>query len=290
MQLTYNAPCAKLEKLENLWLQLSNISCNIKCKHCYLDCHHNIKKKNFLSFEKISEFFSNDFRDLKKIYLTGGEPFLHPKINDILRLTLNINNVCVYSNGTLLTEKKIKLIKEIEDNTRYNLSFKLSLDHFSEGRNDEYRARGVFKKVLNALLLSQKYHISTEVACVNLKNEDVNYLKDGFLNLFEKHGINIQSKDIKILPMLNLGNYAKYYHISDFEKNVKHDDIKNFDLNLLDCKNSRVLTIDGIYACPALVNDPRAKVGQDISNSSPKMYLETETCYECVSRNEKMFC
>ena len=63
MELTYKAPCAELIQLENLWFQLSNVSCNIKCKHCYLDCHHDIKKKNFLSLEKIQENLNQNLKN-----------------------------------------------------------------------------------------------------------------------------------------------------------------------------------------------------------------------------------
>ena len=90
MQLTYKAPCAKLEKLETLWLQLSNVACNIKCKHCYLDCHQDIRKRNFLTLDKISDALNSNLKSLQKINLTGGEPFLHPKLVDILKLSLKI--------------------------------------------------------------------------------------------------------------------------------------------------------------------------------------------------------
>jgi len=289
MQLTYKAPCAKLEKLETLWLQLSNVACNIKCKHCYLDCHQDIRKRNFLTLDKISDALNSNLKSLQKINLTGGEPFLHPKLVDILKLSLKKANVRIYSNGTLLTEKKIKLIKEIEDNSPHHLSLRLSLDHFTEGRNDEYRARGVFKKVLNALKFAQKYNIATDLICVNLKNEDENILKEGFLSLFEKHKLNLSKDDVKIVPMLKMGHYAKYYYLSNAENHVTFQDIEDFNQDHLDCKNSRVLTINGIYSCPALVNDPRGKLGENLSSFAQNVYLETQTCYDCIKRNDKLF-
>ncbi len=289
MQLTYKAPCAKLVKLENLWFQLSNVACNIKCKHCYLDCYQNTKKKNFLSIDKVINILKFNLNDLKRIYLTGGEPFLHPKINDILRLCLQKSNVTICTNGTLLNEKKIKVLKNIEDETHNKILIRLSLDHFTEGRNDEYRARGVFKKVINASTILQRYGIKYDLICVNLKNEDENILKNGFVSLFTRHKLNLDLNDIKILPMLKMGNYAKYYNISEIHKHVTFEDIKNFDMEILDCKNSRVVTINGIYSCPALVNDPRGKLGETLQDSSCNVYLETQTCFDCVKRQDKLF-
>ena len=98
------------------------------------------------------------------------------------------------------------MIKEIENRSQRRIKFRLSLDHFTEGRNDEYRARGVFKKVLNALITLEKYEFATEIVCVNLKNENSEILKEGFLNLFKRNNINIETKKIKYaeLPVLNL--------------------------------------------------------------------------------------
>ena len=290
MQLTYKAPCAELAKLENLWIQLTNVSCNIKCKHCFLDCRHDIKKKNFLDLVKIYNFLNNDFVDLKKIYLTGGEPFLHPKINEIVRLALEKSDVTICSNGTLLNEKKVKILKTLEEETTNKLMLRLSLDHFTEGRNDEYRGSGVFKKVLNAFACLQRYKIKTDLICVNLKNDDEELLKKGFLSLFAKHKLKLGADDIKIVPLLKMGNYAKYYNISETKKHVTFDDIQNFDMDILDCKNSRVMTIDGIYSCPALVNDPRGKLGEELYDAATKVYLETQTCFDCISRRDKLFC
>lgn len=290
MQLIYKAPCAKLERLENLWLQLSNVACNIKCRHCYLDCHNDVRKKNFLKYDIVLNLLNNLSQDVKRIYLTGGEPFLYPKIIELLSVCLPKADVLIFTNGTLLSEKKIKLIKAIEEQSKHKLFIRLSLDHFTEGRNDEYRARGVFKKVINALVLLQRYEIKTDISCVNIKNDNEEILIDGFLKLFEKNKLNLTKDDIRILPLLKMGNYAKFYTISDVPKLVTFDELKDFDMELLDCKNSRVVTVNGVYSCPALINDPRGKVGDNLDDFANNVYLETQTCFDCVSRSNKMFC
>ena len=289
MGITFQAPCVKLTKLENLWFQLSNVSCNIKCKHCFLDCHHDIKKRNFLSIDKIKNVLSEELPDLTRIFLTGGEPFFHKEILEIIHLSLQKANLTIYSNGTLINEKKVKFIKGLEENSAFHVAFTLSLDHFTEGRNDEYRARGVFKKVMNAITLLRQYNFEVNLTCVNLKNEPEEILKEGFIELFKNRKLDLRENNIKIIPLLKMGNYAKYYNISDNSKNVTFADFENTVIERLDCHNSRVITINGIYSCPALVNDPRGKVGIQLPDSSEKVYLETETCCECLSRSTKLF-
>ena len=289
MNISYKAPSAELLKLENLWFQLSKISCNLKCKHCYLDCHQDSRKRNFLSDDKIINAFKTNLSDLKMIYLTGGEPFLHPKFNEIVKYCLKKSNVTICSNGTLINEKKIKVLKNFEEESQHNIIFKLSLDHYMEGRNDEYRGSGVFKKVINALKLAQKYNIKAGLNCANLKNEDEKILRAGFHSMFEKYDLNMDKNNIKIIPMLKMGNYAKYYNMSNETSNVSFEDLKNFDMNILDCKTSRVISIDGVYSCPALVNDPRGKLGDNLNAAVKNVYLETQTCYNCVKRNDRLF-
>ena len=288
MQLSFKAPCAELVMLENIWLQLSNVACNLKCRHCFLDCHQDTRKRNFLDTEKITQALKN-IKKLKMIYLTGGEPFLHPKINEILRYCLQKADVTICSNGTLINEKKIKVLKEIEKSSPNKLLFRLSLDHYAEGRNDEYRGTGVFKKVINALVLAQKYDIGVLITCVNLKNENEDVMKKEFAELFKNKGLNLDANSVKIVPMLKMGNYAKYYNISESVRNVGFEDIEKFDMNILDCKSSRVITAQGVYSCPALVNDPRGNLGDTLENSSRNVYLETQTCYDCIQRKEKLF-
>ncbi len=289
MVISFKAPCAKLENIENLWLQLSKVACNLKCKHCYLDCHQDTRKRNFLNMDIIIKTLKTPPTELKRIYLTGGEPFLYPKINDVIKYSLIKADVTICTNGTLFNEKKAKILKEIEKSTPHKLSFKISLDHYMVGRNDEYRGQGVFKKVLNALKVARKYNFECFVTCVNLKNEDEYVIKKGFETLFANQGLDIPISNLKVVPLLKIGNYAKYYNITDNSQSVSFEDLDNFDINNLDCKTSRVITNDGVYSCPALVNDPRGRLGESISDASDSVYLETQTCYECIKRHDNLF-
>ena len=289
MAISFKAPCAKLTGIENLWFQLSRVSCNLKCRHCYLDCHQETRKRNFLNTDKITEALKMNYHELHMIYLTGGEPFVHPQIIEIIKYCLTKSNVTICSNGTLINEKKVKILKATEEMTNHKLSFRLSLDHYMEGRNDEYRGTGVFKKVINALKVLDKYGFETSLTCVNLKNEPEEEIRKGFEAMFEKYGLNIKNENLKVVPLLKIGNYAKYYNISEKETNVSYCDLENFDLNKLDCKSSRVITTDGVYCCPALVNDPRGRLGEKLEDAEKNVYLETQTCCDCIKRTDKLF-
>lgn len=80
--------------------------CNLKCNHCAHYCHL-IKEENFLSVEQLEQ----DMCELSKkiffriIRLMGGEPLLHPKLSDMLKLTRKYypyTDIRIVTNGILL--------------------------------------------------------------------------------------------------------------------------------------------------------------------------------------------
>jgi AdoMet-dependent heme synthase len=291
MELTYQAPCVQLKKLENIWFQLSNMSCNLKCRHCYLGCAPNNKKKNFLQTDKIRKCLEeNSNEHLKAVYLTGGEPMVHPDFNNIVRLCLKHANVTVLSNGTLINDKKARFLRQIEDSYNYELIFRISIDHFTEGKNDEIRGKGAFKKAIAGVINLLKNGFNPIISCVNIKNEDEELLKNGFRELFRKYDFEIEEINLKIIPLLKIGEYSKFHVSYDERSIVKPEDLQKIDPNILDCSSSRVMAIDGVYCCPALVGDPRGKLGSNMADVSSKVYLETGPCYTCISNRKKLFC
>jgi sulfatase maturation enzyme AslB (radical SAM superfamily) len=291
MVLTYQAPSVKMEKLENMWFQLSNISCNLKCRHCYLGCAPNNKKKSFLQIEKVKKYLEeNPDQELKAIYLTGGEPLVHPDFNNIVRLCLKKTNVTVLTNGTLINDKKARFLRQIEDSFDHELIFRVSMDHFTEGRNDDLRGKGSFKKAIAGIVNLMKNGFNPIISCVNTKNEDEDFLKSGFIELFRKFDFELEDINLKIIPLLKIGEYSKFHAGYDERSVLNEQDLKCIDSKILDCSSSRVIASDGIYCCPALVGDPRGKVGNDMNDSPNKVYLETGPCYTCVSNQKRLFC
>ena len=291
-QLTYQAPCVKMEKLENLWFQLSTIACNLKCKHCYLSCTPDNKKKNFLGLDKIKTAIEDSKHlKLKSIYLNGGEPLLHPDFNAIVRLSLKKTNVTVLSNGILINDKKAKFLRQIENDHDYELIFRISLDHYTEEKNDEIRGKGSFKKALNGINNLIRHGFNPIISTVNLWNEDEEIMRQNFFRLMKKFDFEMEEVNLKIFPYVKLGEYAKYYGNYTDEEFVQGVDVnKNTRLSSFDCASSRVITNNGVYSCPILVNDPRGKVGNTLSDASSRVYLETGACSTCIKTNGCMLC
>lgn len=96
----------KIDKIDNVDIHLTD-KCNLNCKHCnhfcpivqtneeYRDLNDIVS--DFSCLAKYTELFCN-------LTLLGGEPFLHPKLDEILKISRQIftdTNIKLVTNGTL---------------------------------------------------------------------------------------------------------------------------------------------------------------------------------------------
>ena len=287
-QLSFNAPSVEMKNLDNLWLQLTGFTCNLKCRHCYLSCTPNNKTRNFLALDKIKNALEDSKKfGIKEIYLNGGEPFLHPDLNNIIRMTLKHTNVTIMTNGTLINDKKARFLRQIENDHDNELIFRISIDHYLEEKNDEIRGKGSFKKALSGVENLIRYGFNPIISAVNMWKEEEDSFKSGFFKLFSNINFEPEEINLKIIPPIKAGEFSKNFQ--NYNENEFVTKIKDIASNKLDCMNSRVVTDNGIYACPALVGDPRGKVGSSLSDSSKRFFLETNCCYTCGQSKTGMF-
>lgn len=289
-QLNFKAPSVQLRNLNNLWFQLSNVSCNLKCKHCYLSCMPTSKNR-FLPLDKIKNALEDSKKlKIQEIYLTGGEPLLHPDINNIIRMGLKHANVTIVSNGTQINDKKAKFLRQIEMDNDNEIIFRISIDHYLEEKNDEIRGKGIFKKAFTGVENLIRHGFNPIISAVNMWDEDEASFKEGFFALFRKINFEPDDINVKVIPPLKMGEYAKNYADYDDEHEiVTSEGIQEADTNRFDCATTRVITEKGVWSCPALVNDLRGKVGSTLLDSADKFFLETSACYTCQKHNKGIF-
>lgn len=269
-------PVSKLEELNHLFIELTQKNCNQRCRKCYIDFPLTKNVKDFIQIDKIKQAL-NDTKNanLKCIYLTGAEPMTHPDFNNILRLCLKRTNVCIFTNATFINEKKARFLKKVEDESKYQIIFKLSFAHYDEFKNDEVRFRGAFRQNIYALKCLDKYDFTT-IMCVN------NYYKEANQKLTDEFNMIKQSNELK----------NSMVQVTGWGDVCNHDDsvIPNDEMLLkCDCSNGRLLTQNGIFSCPFLSNDYRGRMGSDFKDFSQAVRLETDFCSTCIKNKEPMF-
>ncbi len=270
-------PKVELKELKNIFLQLSSKVCNLKCKFCYIEKNSSKKEEDFLPLEKIKQtLIYLKGKTINSIYLTGGEPLLHPDFNQILRMCLKVSNTTVMSNGIMINDKKARFLKKIDDESNFETIYRISLDSINEFENDEYRGRGSYRKALYAIMSLIKYEFNPIISVVNYHNKPRNLIFKEFQEFFYKKGFEIEDINLKIIP-----------YFPAFKEISAPEEIQNINQNKLDCYNSRVVAKSGIYACPMLVNDYRARLGSSINDFSKVNYLDCEKCLICTKFNQK---
>ena len=265
-----------MEELNNLFIEMTQKSCNHHCKYCYIDFPLSKKVEDFIDIDTVKNALNDTMMEnIKCIYLTGAEPMTHPDFNSILRLCLKRSNVCICTNGSFINEKKARFLKKVQDESNYELIFKISFAHYDEIKNDNVRYRGAFRQSIFALKQLLKYNFYPIVSLMNFYNENYDNLSNNFKELFLKMGIDIDQSHLQVMP----------YHDKNSPNGKSVLKIKDN----IDCKNGRVLSAKGVYCCPFLASDYRGRCGSNFSNYAKKCSLETDYCLTCMNLNQPVF-
>lgn len=144
------------------------LACNFNCLHC--GSKAGSKRKDELSLDEI-KILLKDLKSLgcKSISLMGGEILLRKDWLEIAKSVTDLGINCgIMTNGYLITEEKVKKMKDI--NVK-NLG--VSLDGACPQEHDSVRGvKGSFEKVIETVSLSAKYNIlPTVITTVNKKNK-----------------------------------------------------------------------------------------------------------------------
>ncbi len=115
-----------------------NSICNLHCDHCFY--WRNLNQRNDLSFEEIVAL-SEDLGPVENLNLSGGEPFLRPDLDKVVKQFINHNGVrqvYVPTNGFFLerTEKAVRSI--LQEESLMLFVCEISLDG-TEAYHNEFR-------------------------------------------------------------------------------------------------------------------------------------------------------
>ena len=272
----FQTPACQMKELNNLFIELTAKNCNQRCKHCYIDFPLTKNVKDFIAIDVVKKaLIDTKGENIKCIYLTGAEPMTHPDFNAILRLCLKRSNVCIFTNGTFINEKKARFLKRVEDESNYEIIFKLSIDHYDEIKNDDIRGRGAYRHTLFAIKSLVKYGFNPLLCVTNYYKESKKVLIDELTKVCLKVGYEATENNFTINP---------YY-------DKENSDEISIDGNLqnLDCRYGRILTVKGVYTCPFLANDHRGRCGSDFSDFARHNTLESQFCAICIKNSERFF-
>jgi pyruvate-formate lyase-activating enzyme len=130
-----------------LWIY-TNFHCNLACDYCAVASSPRARARTLPAdavHALVDEAVAAGFTEL---YLTGGEPFLHPDITDLLDYAgLRLPTV-VLTNAMLLRGRRAARLGELAGR---KLTIQTSLDGATPATHDRHRGRGSFQRTLDGI-------------------------------------------------------------------------------------------------------------------------------------------
>ncbi len=276
-----DAPTVALRGLDDLWFQITGTICNLTCSHCFISCSPTNHTFEIMPKEQIFQLLDESRNvGVKEYYFTGGEPFIHPHLVEIMERTLELGPATVLTNGTLFKEDVIRRLAEAEARSVYSLEIRVSIDGYSSETNDPIRGEGTFERAMSGvrMLLDAGFLPVITMAQTWEEGEDAEVF-ERFVCVLTDAGY--ERARIKIIPTLRIGaEVERNRGYFDYEK-VTTEMLEDFDTSQLVCSHSRMATAKGIFVCPILIEAPEARMGETLAEADRAYPLGHHACYTC---------
>lgn len=185
-------------------------NCNFRCKYCYIE---GLDTK-MLSYDEIKIALKKlKYNGVNEIYLTGGEPFLHPQIMEIISLCDEIGLItCIQTNGSFINEQIAQRL------SNYNhLKIFISFHSANKDKFDEFtEVENSFDKVMKAQKYLERFDINYAFK-LNVTSYNEGQIKDNIVFL-EKNNIPF---DIYIQTLPDIGDNKETMEYMISEKTIK---------------------------------------------------------------------
>jgi AdoMet-dependent heme synthase len=275
------APQVGLRSLDTLWFQVGGTVCNLACTHCFISCSPTNHTHEMLRLAEVQKSLDEAVQlGVREYYFTGGEPFLNPDMEAILEATLRVGPASVLTNGLLLDPARCARLKTMEEASDYSLDLRVSLDGYDAATNDPIRGEGTFERILggvrNLVAAGINPVITVTEAC---REAGTDAGKARFFELL--HELGIERARLKVLPVFQIGAEAERGGAYESWQRLRAGEIEEGGLDHLQCSSCRMVTDQGVWVCPILVNEPSGKMGETLADTLGAFPLEHPACWTC---------
>ena len=277
------APHVPCLALDTVWFQVAGTLCNLACTHCFISCSPTNHNHELMSRPEVARYLEEAVAlGVNDYYFTGGEPFLHREIVEILSDALAAGPSTVLTNATLIDETRAAALAALVDRSRYSLEVRVSLDGLTAAANDPIRGPGSFDATMAGLREMARAGLSPIVTAAQTwaDTEDA-ALREGFHEMLRAAGL--PHPRVKILPLFRIGReVARSRGYGEVER-LTPEHMEGHDPLSLQCSTSRMVTSRGVYVCPILIDTPVARLGGTLRESLRSFPLAHGACYTCWS-------
>lgn len=276
-----DAPHVSLQSLDTLWFQVGGTVCNLACTHCFVSCSPTNHTHEVMTLAEIRRYLDEAAAlGVREYYFTGGEPFLNPEMEAILAATLEVGPANVLTNGLLLDLERCARLKALERASDYSLDLRVSLDGYDAATNDPIRGAGTFERILggvrNLAAAGLNPVITVTEACAEAATDTG---KARFFGLLRELGV--ERPRLKVLPVFRIGAEAERTGAYESWQRLRGGEASEAGWDHLQCSACRMVTDQGVWVCPILVNEPTAKMGETLADTLGPFELSHPACWTC---------
>lgn len=211
--------------------------CNLNCKACTHFCPL-VKNKyfhNIDNFKKDIKVLSQKFR-IKQLRLLGGEPLLHPRVNDFLtvaRKYLPNTNISIVSNGILLTKMDESFWKTCRDN-----KIKIDLSQYPIILDKNYFGKYIDLVKRHNVVIGSIHH--SDKFWTRMTYEGNNNKEHSYKMCTSKRCKNLRNGRLFVCPTACYADYFNEYFTEDLPVESGIDIYKNSSETIMEYLNRPV--------------------------------------------------
>ncbi len=278
------------DQLKTLWLNTGSL-CNIECANCYILSSPTADHFVYLKDTDVLPYLDEiDAMGLGKVEIgmTGGEPCMNPHFARISHMVLERgHSLLVLTNAMkpMMRPRVQKALLELQRDYQAQMTFRVSLDHFSAKGHDEERGSGSFDIALKGLNWLSEHGFNLHIAGRAMFSESDAVARKGYAGLIAEWGWDIDATDpgaLMLFPEMDS-------KVDVPEITTECWGILSIDPRSMMCANSRMVVKrkgtknPAVLSCTLLWDDEQFEMGQTLKESLTPVQLNHPHCAKfCV--------
>ena len=189
-----------LLEARTLWFNTGTL-CNIECVNCYIGSSPKNDALVYLTRADVAAYLDQISArgwPVTEIGFTGGEPFMNPDFIGMLDDALGRGfRVLILTNAMrpMMRPRMQAGLLRLAERYRTQMTLRVSLDHFTQPRNDSIRGTSSFAEALTGLGWLRDNGFRLAVAGRSLWGETDSEARQGYQALFQAHDLPIAADD-----------------------------------------------------------------------------------------------
>ncbi len=267
--------------LDTLWFQVAGTLCNLKCTHCFISCSPTNHNHEMLTLDDVRARLAEAVPlGVREYYFTGGEPFMAPELLAMVEAALAQGPTSILTNGLLLTPERCRRLKTLSDASEYSLDVRISIDGYTAEANDPIRGAGTFEKILRGIRNLAEAGLNPVITVTEACGEAASEAgRAAFLEWLRDIGL--ARPRLKILSLFRIGAEEQRLRAYESWESLRGRELTVEESEKLQCSSCRMVTSRGVFVCPILIDEPKARMGDRLAETLRPFELAFSACFTC---------